>query len=155
MDGEELPNCGIPELSAPVRLPGSLRLSAGRHVATGEYAGLKVDRCMENPNRFGRKKRSDFEGAGQMSHGSFGREMRIMIPAEHPLRGWSVVHGAWLLNRYHTSSSTGTTAFMSLRGRSYNGRVCVRFWGGFFCTRTSSTKICSSMAQRNVADKGQ
>ena len=55
MDGEELPNCGIPELSAPVRLPGSLRLSAGRHVATGEYAGLKVDRCMEKPKQVWQK----------------------------------------------------------------------------------------------------
>ena len=55
MDGEELPNCGIPELSAPVRLPGSLRLSAGRHVATGEYGGLEVDRCMEKPKQVWQK----------------------------------------------------------------------------------------------------
>ena len=48
---------------------------------------------------------------------------KVKFRAEHPLRAWAVIHGAWLLNRYHTSSSTGTTAFMSLRGRPYKGRI--------------------------------
>ncbi|CAL1141687.1 unnamed protein product [Cladocopium goreaui] len=51
-------------------------------------------------------------------------KMRVCFPPDHVLRGWSVLHGAWLLNRYHVSSSTGTTAFMALRGRPYRGRIC-------------------------------
>ena len=51
-------------------------------------------------------------------------KMRVKFPSEHPLRAWAVIHGAWLLNRYHVASSTGTTAFMSLCGRPYKGRIC-------------------------------
>ena len=51
-------------------------------------------------------------------------KMRVKFPSEHPLRAWAVIHGAWLLNRYHVASPTGTTAFMSLRGRPYKGRIC-------------------------------
>lgn len=50
--------------------------------------------------------------------------MKVKFPDDHPLRAWAVIHGAWLLNRYHISSSTGTTAFMSLRGRPYREKVC-------------------------------
>ena len=50
--------------------------------------------------------------------------MKVKFPSEHPLRAWAVIHGAWLLNRYHVASPTGTTAFMSLRGRPYKGRIC-------------------------------
>ena len=50
-------------------------------------------------------------------------KMRVKFPAEHPLYGWSVIYGAWLLNRYHMASSLGTMAFMSLRGRPYKGRI--------------------------------
>ena len=45
-------------------------------------------------------------------------------PADHPLRAWAVLHAAWLLNRFHVSSTTGTTSVMSLRGRSYKGKIC-------------------------------
>ena len=46
------------------------------------------------------------------------------IPEEHVLRGWAMVHAAWLLNRYHLTSSNGVTAYMAVRGRPYRGRVC-------------------------------
>jgi len=55
-------------------------------------------------------------------------KMRVKFPAEHPLRGWSVIHGACVLNRYHVASSLGTTAFMSLRGRPYKGRTYLCLW---------------------------
>ena len=51
-------------------------------------------------------------------------KMKVKFPAEHPPRAWAIIHGAWLLNRFHVSSPTATTAFMSLRGRPYRGRVC-------------------------------
>ena len=51
-------------------------------------------------------------------------KMKANFPAEHPLRGWSVIHGAWFLTRFHVASSLGTTVFMSLRGRPYKGRIC-------------------------------
>eukprot|EP00435_Cladocopium_sp_Y103_P043647 s2238_g12.t1 len=51
-------------------------------------------------------------------------KMALRIPESHVLQGWSFVHAAWLLNRYHLSSSTGVTAFMAVRGRPYKGRVC-------------------------------
>ena len=44
---------------------------------------------------------------------------------EHVLRSWAMTHAAWLLNRFHVSAVTGVTAFMSLRGRPYKGRVCL------------------------------
>ena len=59
-----------------------------------------------------------------MFDGAPGRKDEGEISQEHPLRGWSVMHGAWLLNRYHISSSTCTTASMSLRGRPYKGKIC-------------------------------
>ena len=46
------------------------------------------------------------------------------FPKDHVMHAWAMIHGAWLLNRYHMSSSTGVTAHMSLRGRPYKGRVC-------------------------------
>jgi len=59
------------------------------------------------------------QGKALMVH--LDEKLRVKFPAEHPLRGWSVIHGAWLLNRYHVASSLGTTAFMSLRGRPCKG----------------------------------
>ena len=43
----------------------------------------------------------------------------------HVVRSWAMTHAAWLLNRFHVSSATDMTAFMSLRGRPYKGRVCL------------------------------
>eukprot|EP00435_Cladocopium_sp_Y103_P020525 s4238_g5.t1 len=51
-------------------------------------------------------------------------KMAIRIPETHVLQGWSIVHAAWLLNRYHLAASTGVIAFMAVRGRPYKGRVC-------------------------------
>ena len=48
----------------------------------------------------------------------------IAIPKEHVLHAWSMHHSAWLLNRFHIPDTTGITAYMSLRGRGYKGRVC-------------------------------
>ena len=58
-------------------------------------------------------------------------KMWLKFPGDHPLRAWSVTHGAWLLKSYHVASSRGTTAFMSLRGRPYRGRICAFGEEGF------------------------
>ena len=46
------------------------------------------------------------------------------LEGQHPLKPWAMVHAAWPLNRFHVSSTTGCTAFMSLRGRPYKARIC-------------------------------
>lgn len=51
-------------------------------------------------------------------------KMQMKIPDDHVLRAWAMVHGSWLLNRYHLTSSNGVTAYMAVRGRPYKGRVC-------------------------------
>jgi hypothetical protein len=48
----------------------------------------------------------------------------MKLAEDHVLRGWAMVHAGWLLNRYHLTSSSGITAYMSVRGRPYKGRVC-------------------------------
>ena len=59
------------------------------------------------------------------------------IPEEHVLRGWAMVHAAWLLNRYHLTSSNGVTAYMAVRGRPYLGQP--------------AAEVPVSMAQRMLA----
>ena len=39
------------------------------------------------------------------------------------LHDWSVMHSAWLLNRFHVHSSTKSTPYLQLHGRPYRGRV--------------------------------
>ena len=51
-------------------------------------------------------------------------KMQMKIPDGHVLQAWAMVHGCWLLNRYHLTSSNGVTAYMAVRGRPYKGRVC-------------------------------
>eukprot|EP00435_Cladocopium_sp_Y103_P023304 s2901_g5.t1 len=51
-------------------------------------------------------------------------KIQAVIPESHPLRGWAMIHAAWLLNRFHITSSNGIAAFMAVRGRPYRGRVC-------------------------------
>ena len=66
----------------------------------------------------------------------------MVIPEDHVLRGWFVVHAGWLLNRFHVTSTNGVTAFMALRGRPYRERVCafgeVVYALGPVCNRNTS-----------------
>ena len=39
--------------------------------------------------------------------------MEMVIPEDHVLGGWSVVHAGWLLSRFHVTSANGVTAFMA------------------------------------------
>ena len=49
---------------------------------------------------------------------------QILFDESHVLHSWAVVHACWLLNRYHVTSATGMTAYLSVKGRPYKGRVC-------------------------------
>ena len=49
---------------------------------------------------------------------------QILFDESHVLHSWAVVHACWLLNRYHVTSATGMTAYLSVKGRPYRGRVC-------------------------------
>ncbi|CAK8995861.1 Retrovirus-related Pol polyprotein from transposon TNT 1-94 [Includes: Protease [Durusdinium trenchii] len=49
---------------------------------------------------------------------------RVVLNEMHVLQAWSMVHACWLLNRYHVTSATGMTAYLSVKGRPYKGRVC-------------------------------
>ena len=49
---------------------------------------------------------------------------QIIFDESHVLHSWAVVHACWLLNRYHVTSATGMTAYLSVKGRPYRGRVC-------------------------------
>ena len=106
-------------------------LSAGMRVCQTIRAAQGLDTILQPGQMYGKARTALAERSIQtvraqgkclMAH--LEDKMQVKFPSEHPLRGWSVVHGAWLLNRYHISSSTGTTAFTSWRGRPYKGRVC-------------------------------
>ena len=49
---------------------------------------------------------------------------KIVFDEQHVLQSWALIHACWLLNRYHVTSSTGMTAYLSVKGRPYRGRVC-------------------------------
>jgi hypothetical protein len=106
-------------------------LAAGMRVAQTIRAAQGLETILQPGQMYGKARTSLAERSIQtvraqgkclMLH--LEEKMRVKFAPEHPLRGWSVIHGAWLLNRFHIASSIGTTAFMSLRGRPYKGRVC-------------------------------
>ena len=53
----------------------------------------------------------------------------VRLPADHPLRSWSFLHAAWLLNRFATHSTTRATPFEIANGRAYNGKIA--YFGEF------------------------
>ena len=118
-DKVELAYDNEPVLSAGMRVCQTIRAAEGLEtiLQPGQMCGKARTALAERSIQTVRA-----QGKCLMAH--LEDKMQVKFPSEHPLRGWSVVHGAWLLNRYHISSSTGTTAFMSLRGRPYKGRVC-------------------------------
>ena len=106
-------------------------LAAGMRVAQTIRAAQGLETILQLGHMYGKARTALAErsiqtvraqGKALMVH--LEEKMKIKFPAEHPLRGWAVIHGAWLLNRCHVASSLGTTAFMSLRGRPYKGRIC-------------------------------
>ena len=50
-------------------------------------------------------------------------QISARYPDSHPIHMWSLLHSAWLLNRFHLHSQLGCTPFQSLFGRPYKGRV--------------------------------
>ena len=50
-------------------------------------------------------------------------QISAKFPDSHPIHMWSLLHSAWLLNRFHLHSQLGCTPFQSLFGRPYKGRV--------------------------------
>lgn len=42
---------------------------------------------------------------------------KIVFDELRVFQSWALVHACWLLNRYHVKSATGTTAYLSVKGR--------------------------------------
>ena len=136
-------------------------LSAGMRVSQTIRAAQGLDTILQPGQMYGKARTALAERSIQtvraqgkclMAH--LEDKMQVKFPSEHPLRGWSVVHGAWLLNRYHISSSTGTTAFTSLRGRPYKGRVCA-FGEEVFALDPLQAKYSTQWRRGHVAYQGQ
>eukprot|EP00434_Breviolum_minutum_P036030 symbB.v1.2.031909.t1/scaffold3757.1/size50859/1 len=51
-------------------------------------------------------------------------KVKVKIPPDAMLQAWAFQHGAWLVNKFHKSSTTGLTAFQCVHGRPYRGRIC-------------------------------
>ena len=48
---------------------------------------------------------------------------KIDIPHSHPLVSWALKHSSWILNRFHKHSATQRTAFESMTGFPYSGKL--------------------------------
>ena len=72
----------------------------------------------------------DNQESGQMHHQLCWRDaeekvkVKVKVPHDAVLQAWAFQHGAWLINKFHTSSVTGLTAFQWVQGRPYRGRIC-------------------------------
>ena len=51
------------------------------------------------------------------------QRVEMKFEDKHILHDWSVMHSAWLLNRFHVHSSIKSTPYLQLHGRPYRGRV--------------------------------
>ena len=106
-------------------------LAAGMRVAQTIRSAQGLETILQ-PNKMYHKGRTALAERSIQSVRSQGKclmihvenKTKVAYPADHPLRAWAVLHAAWLLNRFHVSSTTGTTSFMSLRGRPYKGKTC-------------------------------
>ena len=133
-------------------------LAAGMRVAQTIRSAQGLETILQ-PNKMYHKGRTALQ-RGQSS--LYGRKKCLMIhvenktkvayPTDHPLRAWAVLHAAWLLNRFHVSSTTGTTSFMSLRGRPYKGKICA-FCEEVFALDLFAGKVLYSVASWHLAWK--
>ena len=67
----------------------------------------------------------------------------------HCLRAWSLVHAVFLLNRFHEHSAIKATAFETVFGRQYNGKL-LPFGGFAFGLRKPMKKTGTSVWQGGI-----
>ena len=136
-------------------------LAAGMRVAQAIRAAQGLETLLQPGQMYGKSKTALAEKSVQtvraqgkclMVH--VGEMMGVKFPQEHPLRRWSVMHGAWLLSRYHISYSTGATAFISLRGRPYKGKICAFGEEVFALDPLQAKKYASQWRRRMWLSKG-
>ncbi len=50
-------------------------------------------------------------------------QVRVKFEDKHVIRQWSMMHAAWLINRFHVHSAVKSTPFQQIHGRPFRGKV--------------------------------
>ena len=119
LDTVELAYDNEPVLAAGARMTKLIRSNNGLHtiLTAGKFYDKSRTSLAERTIQTVRA-----QGKTLLSH--IEDRAKIAFKETSVLHSWALMHASWLLNRYHVSNSTGVTAYMSVKGRPYRGRVC-------------------------------